>query len=156
MAKNANHFLAATLTAAAAKTSKPNVEKYFWKAAKLSQSNFTMSSALGMNLMPPTSAFQHGLQQATSAAVAQQSQQSSETNLDRVHEHEPSSQDSAKAQLAAEHKIAAAATAAASGEHDFVFFILISQSHISKCHISQLTIFRVGLNCKPACPQAFP
>ena len=124
MAKNANHFLAATLTAAAAKTSKPNVEKYFWKAAKLSQSNFTMSSALGMNLMPPTSAFQHGLQQATSAAVAQQSQQSSETNLDRVHEHEPSSQDSAKAaQLAAaEHKIAAAATAAASGEHDFVFF----------------------------------
>ena len=90
-----------------------------------------MSSALGMNLMPPTSAFQHGLQQATSAAVAQQSQQSSETNLDRVHEHEPSSQDSAKAQLAAaEHKIAAAATAAAaSGEHDFVFFNQ-SKSHI--------------------------
>merc|ERR1712079_17221 len=70
---------------------------------------FTMSSALGMNLMPPTSAFQHGLQQAAAAAAAaatQQSQQSSETNLDRD-EHEPSSQDSTKAQLASEHNIAA-------------------------------------------------
>ena len=78
--------------------SKPNVEKYFWKAAKdsnlLSQSYFTMSSALGMNLMPPTSAFQHGLQQAAAAAQAaaasKQPQQtaSSETNEDL--EHEPS------------------------------------------------------------------
>ena len=91
MAKNANHFLAATLTPS---KSKPNVEKYFWKAANsnlLSQSYFTMSSALGMNLMPPTSAFQHGLQQAAvqaAAAAAQaaskQPQQtaSSETNED--------------------------------------------------------------------------
>ena len=109
-----------------------------------------------MNLMPPTSAFQHGLQQAAAAAAAaaatQQSQQSSETNLDRD-EHEPSSQDSTKAQLASEHNIAATSNVI-SGEY-FGFF-LISQSHISKCHISQLTIFRVGLNCKPACPQAFP
>ena len=55
-----------------------------------------MSSALGMNLMPPTSAFQHGLQQAAAAAQAaaavasKQPQQtaSSETNEDL--EHEPS------------------------------------------------------------------
>ena len=81
-----------------------------------------MSSALGMNLMPPTSAFQHGLQQAAAAAAAaatQQSQQSSETNLDRD-EHEPSSQDSTKAQLASEHNIAAASNVI-SGEY-FVFF----------------------------------
>ena len=54
-----------------------------------------MSSALGMNLMPPTSAFQHGLQQAAAAqaaaaAASKQPQQtaSSETNEDL--EHEPS------------------------------------------------------------------
>ena len=77
-----------------------------------------------MNLMPPTSAFQHGLQQAAAAAAAaaatQQSQQSSETNLDRD-EHEPSSQDSAKAQLASEHNIAAATSNVISGEY-FAFF----------------------------------
>lgn len=102
MAKNANHFLAATLTPS---KSKPNVEKYFWKAANsnlLSQSYFTMSSALGMNLMPPTSAFQHGLQQAAAAQAAanaanaalKQPQQtaSSETNEDL--EHEPTMTDS--------------------------------------------------------------
>ena len=77
MAKNANHFLAATLTPS---KSKPNVEKYFWKAANsnlLSQSYFTMSSALGMNLMPPTSAFQHGLQQAAVQAAAAAAQAAS-------------------------------------------------------------------------------
>ena len=97
MAKNANHFLAATLTPS---KSKPNVEKYFWKAANsnlLSQSYFTMSSALGMNLMPPTSAFQHGLQQAAAAAAAAASKQpqqtaSSETNEDL--EHMPTMTDS--------------------------------------------------------------
>ena len=97
MAKNANHFLAATLTPS---KSKPNVEKYFWKAAPnsnlLSQSYFTMSSALGMNLMPPTSAFQHGLQQAAVQAAAaaaaaaskqplQQTASLSETNEDLEH-----------------------------------------------------------------------
>ena len=101
MAKNANHFLAATLTPS---KSKPNVEKYFWKAANsnlLSQSYFTMSSALGMNLMPPTSAFQHGLQQAAvqaaaaAAAASKQPQQtaSSETNED-LREHRPTMTDS--------------------------------------------------------------
>ena len=101
MAKNANHFLAATLTPS---KSKPNVEKYFWKAANsnlLSQSYFTMSSALGMNLMPPTSAFQHGLQQAAvqaaaaAAAASKQPQQtaSSETNED-LREHMPTMTDS--------------------------------------------------------------
>ena len=104
MAKNANHFLAATLTPS---KSKPNVEKYFWKAAPnsnlLSQSYFTMSSALGMNLMPPTSAFQHGLQQAAVQAAAaaaaaaskqplQQTASLSETNEDL--EHEPTMTDS--------------------------------------------------------------
>ena len=103
MAKNANHFLAATLTPS---KSKPNVEKYFWKAANsnlLSQSYFTMSSALGMNLMPPTSAFQHGLQQAAVQAAAaaaaaaskqplQQTASLSETNEDL--EHEPTMTDS--------------------------------------------------------------
>ena len=92
-----------------------------------------MSSALGMNLMPPTSAFQHGLQQATSAAVAQQSQQSSETNLDRD-EHEPSSQDSAKAQLASEHNIAAKSNVI-SGEY-FGFFFNQSKSHIKVSYFS--------------------
>ena len=83
-----------------------------------------------MNLMPPTSAFQHGLQQAAAAAAAaatQQSQQSSETNLDRD-EHEPSSQDSTKAQLASEHNIAAPSNVI-SGEY-FVCFFNQSKSHI--------------------------
>ena len=59
-----------------------------------------MSSALGMNLMPPTSAFQHGLQQAAAAAAAAAaqaasvaSQQPQQTASNETDEH-PTSQES--------------------------------------------------------------
>ena len=129
MAKNANHFLAATLTPS---KSKPNVEKYFWKAANsklLSQSYFTMSSALGMNLMPPTSAFQHGLQQAAvqaAAAAAAASKQpqltaSSETNEDL--EHVPTMNDSMTGNKS-EHAAGKLALAS-SGEFSLLDWILL-------------------------------
>ena len=130
MAKNANHFLAATLTPS---KSKPNVEKYFWKAAPnsnlLSQSYFTMSSALGMNLMPPTSAFQHGLQQAAvqaAAAAAAASKQpqltaSSETNEDL--EHVPTMNDSMTGNKS-EHAAGKLALAS-SGEYSLLDSILL-------------------------------
>ena len=129
MAKNANHFLAATLTPS---KSKPNVEKYFWKAANsnlLSQSYFTMSSALGMNLMPPTSAFQHGLQQAAvqaAAAAAAASKQpqltaSSETNEDL--EHVPTMNDSMTGNKS-EHAAGKLALAS-SGEYSLLDWILL-------------------------------
>ena len=129
MAKNANHFLAATLTPS---KSKPNVEKYFWKAANsnlLSQRYFTMSSALGMNLMPPTSAFQHGLQQAAvqaaaaAAAASKQPQQtaSSETNEDL--EHVPTMNDSMTGNKS-EHAAGKLALAS-SGEYSLLDWILL-------------------------------
>ena len=135
MAKNANHFLAATLSTAAiaaAKTSKPNVEKYFWKAVypkKLSQS-FTMSSALGMNLMPPTSAFQHGLQQAVAASQQPQNQQSSETNDEGPQPQDALNGKSAVAEHAAKIHAAAAAAAAAAASSSGEFSFNQSKSHI--------------------------
>lgn len=87
MAKNANHFLAAVAEHSSAVL--PNVE-YFSKAAQV-----RMSSALGMNLMPPTSAFQHGMPSASSESDQDQKPTSKPSDADVLdqEDHQKSNQD---------------------------------------------------------------